>query len=31
MIVDDDGQRLFVCSDTDYCQERQAADREETK
>jgi alpha-D-ribose 1-methylphosphonate 5-phosphate C-P lyase len=23
MIVDDDGKRLFVCSDTDYCQERQ--------
>jgi alpha-D-ribose 1-methylphosphonate 5-phosphate C-P lyase len=22
MIVDDDGQRLFVCSDTDYCGER---------
>jgi alpha-D-ribose 1-methylphosphonate 5-phosphate C-P lyase len=25
MIVDDAGKRLFVCSDTDYCQERQAA------
>jgi alpha-D-ribose 1-methylphosphonate 5-phosphate C-P lyase len=24
MIVDDAGKRLFVCSDTDYCQERQA-------
>jgi alpha-D-ribose 1-methylphosphonate 5-phosphate C-P lyase len=22
MIVDDDGKRLFVCSDTDYCEER---------
>lgn len=22
MIVDDDGQRLFVCSDTDYCERR---------
>ena len=24
MIVDDDGQRLFVCSDTDYCESRRA-------
>ena len=24
MIIDDAGKRLFVCSDTDYCQERQA-------
>ncbi len=24
MIVDDDGQRLFVCSDTNYCQSNQA-------
>ena len=24
MIVDDAGQRLFVCSDTDYCESRQA-------
>jgi alpha-D-ribose 1-methylphosphonate 5-phosphate C-P lyase len=23
MIVDDAGKRLFVCSDTDYCRERQ--------
>jgi len=23
MIVDDNGKRLFICSDTDYCQERQ--------
>jgi alpha-D-ribose 1-methylphosphonate 5-phosphate C-P lyase len=22
MIVDDDGKRLFVCSDTDYCERR---------
>jgi len=25
MIVDDEGGRLFVCSDTDYCGQRQAA------
>jgi alpha-D-ribose 1-methylphosphonate 5-phosphate C-P lyase len=25
MIVDDQGGRMFVCSDTDYCGERQAA------
>ena len=25
VIVDDAGRRLFVCSDTDYCAERQAA------
>jgi alpha-D-ribose 1-methylphosphonate 5-phosphate C-P lyase len=25
MIVDDEGRRLFVCSDTDYCGQRQAA------
>ncbi|MGE5148121.1 MAG: alpha-D-ribose 1-methylphosphonate 5-phosphate C-P-lyase PhnJ [Candidatus Eiseniibacteriota bacterium] len=25
MIVDDEGGRMFVCSDTDYCRERQAA------
>lgn len=25
VIVDDEGGRLFVCSDTDYCAERQAA------
>jgi len=25
VIVDDDGSRLFVCSDTDYCNRRQAA------
>jgi alpha-D-ribose 1-methylphosphonate 5-phosphate C-P lyase len=25
MIVDDDGRRLFVCSDSDYCGERRAA------
>jgi len=24
VIVDDDGGRMFVCSDTDYCAERQA-------
>jgi alpha-D-ribose 1-methylphosphonate 5-phosphate C-P lyase len=23
MIVDDAGKRLFICSDTDYCQDRQ--------
>ena len=25
VIVDDDGGRMFVCSDTDYCQSRRAA------
>lgn len=25
VIVDDDGTRMYVCSDTDYCQTRQAA------
>ena len=25
MIVDDEGSRLFVCSDSDYCEERRAA------
>ncbi len=25
VIVDDDGRRMFVCSDTDYCRERRAA------
>jgi alpha-D-ribose 1-methylphosphonate 5-phosphate C-P lyase len=25
MIVDDAGARMFVCSDSDYCQERRAA------
>ena len=31
MIVDDDGKRLFVCSDTDYCQERQADKPQKSK
>jgi alpha-D-ribose 1-methylphosphonate 5-phosphate C-P lyase len=25
VIIDDDGNRMFVCSDTDYCEGRQAA------
>ena len=25
MIVDDDGRRLFVCSDSDYCRQRRDA------
>ena len=25
VIMDDAGRRMFVCSDTDYCAERQAA------
>jgi alpha-D-ribose 1-methylphosphonate 5-phosphate C-P lyase len=25
MIVDDEGSRLFVCSDSDFCGERRAA------
>ncbi len=29
MIVDDAGKRMFVCSDTDYCQERQQQHRPE--
>jgi alpha-D-ribose 1-methylphosphonate 5-phosphate C-P lyase len=28
VIVDDDGGRMFVCSDTDYCAQRQAAQKE---
>ena len=27
MIVDDEGRRLFVCSDTDYCQNRREGRR----
>ncbi|CAN7346040.1 alpha-D-ribose 1-methylphosphonate 5-phosphate C-P-lyase PhnJ [Caballeronia sp. LjRoot31] len=29
MIVDDAGARMFVCSDSDYCQERRAAQEQE--
>ncbi len=25
LIVDDAGRRMFICSDTDYCETRQAA------
>jgi alpha-D-ribose 1-methylphosphonate 5-phosphate C-P lyase len=25
VILDDSGRRMFVCSDTDYCEERRAA------
>jgi len=25
VIIDDKGGRMFVCSDTDYCESRQAA------
>jgi alpha-D-ribose 1-methylphosphonate 5-phosphate C-P lyase len=25
MIVDDEGSRLFVCSDSDYCEDRREA------
>jgi alpha-D-ribose 1-methylphosphonate 5-phosphate C-P lyase len=28
VIVDDRGQRMLVCSDTDYCERRRAAARE---
>ncbi|HEY0302038.1 MAG TPA: alpha-D-ribose 1-methylphosphonate 5-phosphate C-P-lyase PhnJ, partial [Rhizomicrobium sp.] len=24
VITDDDGHRMFVCSDTDYCEQRRA-------
>jgi alpha-D-ribose 1-methylphosphonate 5-phosphate C-P lyase len=29
IITDDRGSRMFVCSDTDYCRQRQAAKAEE--
>jgi len=29
VIIDDDGGRMFVCSDTDYCEKRQAAQKGE--
>lgn len=28
VLVDDQGQRMFVCSDTDYCQQQQASKQE---
>ena len=27
VIIDDEGGRMFVCSDTDYCAQRQAAQK----
>jgi alpha-D-ribose 1-methylphosphonate 5-phosphate C-P lyase len=29
MIIDDEGQRLFVCSDTDYCERHRPAEAAE--
>jgi alpha-D-ribose 1-methylphosphonate 5-phosphate C-P lyase len=28
VVIDDDGGRMFVCSDTDYCERRRAAAQE---